>query len=39
MISREAQPWAAGTIRDCQLVSKRDNLKAQRRSRTNQAPE
>jgi hypothetical protein len=33
---REAKPWMAGTIRDCQLVPKGDDLEVQCRARTNQ---
>ena len=37
--SGEPEPWAAGTIRNGQLVPKRDDLQVQRRACTNQEPE
>ena len=33
---REAKPWTARTVRDCQLVPKREDLQMQHRARTNQ---
>jgi hypothetical protein len=37
--SGEAKSWTAGTIRNCQMMSKREDLQVQRRTGTDQQPE